>query len=98
MFLCGKEPCHILKLVESWYSNNDNNHHSFYYFRFEDDSEAIYLEEVEDHGSVWNRVDLDLAVKDKKYRVKISGLYTAQDPIPYGHLALDDFSFTPKCR
>jgi hypothetical protein len=68
------------------------------FFRPENGEEAIIWQNYEDAGNVWNRVDMPLDIKDQKYRVVFQGQYTDSDPLPYGNIAIDDVSFTPKCR
>ena len=68
-------------------------------YRLEDGLEKILLEEVEKKGNFWNRVDYPLAVEDgQKFRVVISGQFNKSNEKYFADLAIDDVSFTPKCR
>ena len=70
------------------------------YFRADDGAgtSEILFEEIEDRSNVWTRIDFPLTIKDKPYQVIMSGQYSRTENMPFGDMAIDDISFTPKCR
>ena len=77
----------------------------FFFFtilRTESGNDSIIWEVTEDSGNLWNREDIAISVhpsKSENYMAVFTGEYQQQtDYIPYGDIAIDDVSFTPKCR
>ena len=70
------------------------------FFRTDDASgtSEILFEEISDKSNIWTRIDFPIDVKDKNYQIVMSGQYTRMENMPLGDIAIDDISFTPKCR